>query len=541
MRSLECEELEKERIHTERHTPLLIMVDDRGRRTRPGITLGIRGVPAAAALATLLVHLFANPHYGFFRDELYFVICGLRPAWGYVDQPPLVPLLAAASQLFGHSLFLLRAVPALFAAASVYTTCLIAVELGGGVFAEFFAALVAAITPVLMHFGTTTSTDIVGLWFWPLMALYVLRIVKGADPRWWLAVGAIVGIGLESKYSVAFFAAALIAALLLSPQRRALKTPWFFAGMALAAAIALPNFVWQASHGYPMWTLLRDAGEYRNVQLNPLQYAATQVLITHPLLAPVWIVGLVTLLQRPQVRFLGIAYLLLIVQMMVLHGKDYYPGAVYPILIAAGAVRIEAWTKAAALWRPVLAAYTLAAGVLLVPLLMPVLPERTMSAYDRLAQTMLAREVALAKMERTQIGSLPPDWADMHGWRELTEVVARIYRSLPPSQRSQAAILASNYGEAAAIDFFGSDYGLPPVISGDNQYWEWGTHGYSGNLVIDVHGDCRRDVNLFRVHRIVARFSNPWGRPFENGFPISLCEGINAPLATVWPKLRRYN
>lgn len=521
-------ELEEGRRGVERHTPLRIMVST-------------RTVPAAAALATLVVHLIANPHYGFFRDELYFVICGLRPAWGYVDQPPLVPLLAAASQFFGHSLFLLRAVPALFAAASVYTTCLIAVELGGGIFAEFFAALVAAITPVLMHFGTTTSTDIVGLLVWPLAALYVLRIVKGADPRWWLAVGAIFGIALESKYSVAFFAASLIAALMLLPQRRALKTPWFFAGMALAAAIALPNFAWQASHGYPMWTLLRDAGEYKNVQLTPLAYAATQLLVTHPLLAPVWLIGLVTLLQRPQSRFLGVAYLLLIAQMMVLHGKDYYPGAVYPILIAAGAVRIEAWTANAALWRPALAIYTLAVGILLVPLLMPVLPENTMSAYDRFAQTMLAREVALAAMERTQIGSLPPDWADMHGWRELTEVVARIYRSLPPSQRAQTAIFASNYGEAAAIDFYGHDYGLPPVISGDNQYWEWGTRGYTGNVVIDVNGDCARDVGLFRAHRIVARFDNPWGRPFENGFPISICEGITAPLATVWSKLRRYN
>lgn len=517
------------------------MVDDQRRRTRPGAALPVRAVPAAAALATLVVHLLANPHYGFFRDELYFVICGLRPSWGYVDQPPIVPLLAAASQLFGHSLFLLRAVPAIFAAASVYTTCLIVVELGGGIFAEFFAALVAAITPVLMHFGTTTTTDIVGLWLWPLTALYVLRIVKGADPRWWLAVGAIVGIALESKYSMAFFASALVAALLLLPQRRVLKTPWFVAGMAIAAAIALPNFIWQASHGYPMWTLLRDADEYKNVQLSPPAYAATQILITHPLLAPVWLIGLVSLLRRAQTRFLGVAYLLLIVEMVALHGKDYYPGAVYPILIAAGAARIEAWTESVALWRPALTLYALAAGVLLVPLLMPVLPERTMSAYDRLAQTMLAREVNLAKMERTQIGNLPPDWADMHGWRELTELVARIYRSLPPSQRSQAAILASNYGEAAAIDFFGRDYGLPPVISGDNQYWEWGTRGYSGNVVIDVHGDCRRDADVFRVRRIVARFSNPWGRPFENGFPVSLCEGITTPLATVWPKLRRYN
>src|SRR5579863_8477424 len=145
-------------------------------------------MPALAALATLILHLAANPHYGFFRDELYFIICGFHPAWGYVDQPPVVPLIAAGTQLFGHSLFLLRAVCALFAAASVYTTCLLIVELGGGAFAQIFGALVAAVTPALMDFGGKLSTDTVGLWLWPLAALFALRIVKGADPRWWVAV-----------------------------------------------------------------------------------------------------------------------------------------------------------------------------------------------------------------------------------------------------------------------------------------------------------------------------------------------------------------
>jgi hypothetical protein len=518
------------------------MVEDHRGRSRPGTAPRARGVAVAAGLATLVVHLVANPHYGFFRDELYFVICGFRPAWGYVDQPPVVPLLAAGSQFFGHSLFLLRAVPAFFAAACVYTTCLLAVELGGGIFAELFAALVACMTPVLMEFGSKVTTDVVGLWLWPLVALYVLRIVKGADPRWWLAVGAVAGIALESKYSVIFFAAALIFALLVLPQRRVLATPWFFAGALLAAAIALPNFLWQAMHGYPMWTLLRDAGEYKNVQLSPIQYVVTQVLITHPLLAPIWIAGLVTLLRRTTTRFLGVAYIVLIAQMIALHAKHYYPGDVYPILIAAGAVTIETWTARAVLWRPVLAAYALAAAIVLVPLLMPVLPERTMSAYDRIAQNMLAREVNLARTDHSDIGgNLPPDWADMHGWRDLAAVVARIYRSLPPRQRAQAAILASNYGEAAAIDFFGREYGLPPALSGHNQYWMWGTRGFTGNVIIDVHGECERSAGLFRVHRVVARFANPWGRPFENGFPISICEGITTPLAAVWPKLRNYN
>ncbi|HVR47861.1 MAG TPA: glycosyltransferase family 39 protein [Candidatus Binatia bacterium] len=495
-------------------------------------------IPPVAALATLLVHLVGNPHYGFFRDELYFIICGFHPAWGYVDQPPVVPLLAAGSQLFGHSLFFLRAIPALFAAASVYTTCLLAVELGGGVFAEFFAALVAAVTPVLMDFGTKLTTDTVGLLLWPLMALLVLRIVKGADPRWWLAVGVILGVGLESKYSIAFLTVGIVVGLLVVPQRRALLTPWFLGGMLVAAALAAPNFAWQAAHGYPMWTLLLHAGEYKDEALTPLQYVATQALITHPLLAPVWIVGLVALLRRGEAHFLGVAYLLVIAQMIALHGKHYYAGDIYPIPIAAGAVTIEAWTRRAVGWRTLLAVYALAAGIALVPLLMPVLHERAMAAYDGFAQRAFTREVNLARAERTDIGSLPPDWGDMHGWPQLAAAVARVYTSLPPEQRARAAILARNYGEAAAIDFFGPQYGLPPALSGHNQYWLWGTRGFDGNVVIDVHGDC--DEHLFRDRRVAARFSNPWGRPFENGFDISVCEGITTPLTAYWPKLRRY-
>jgi hypothetical protein len=491
-----------------------------------------------AAAATFLVHLAANPHYGFFRDELYFIVCGRHPAWGYVDQPPLVPLLAAGSQLFGHSLVLLRAVPAFFAGASVYVSCRLAAELGGGAFAELFAALVAFMTPVLMSFGTKATTDEVGLWLWPLAGLYVLRIARGADPRLWLAVGAVVGTSLESKYSMLFFAVALVAGLLLVPQRRVLFSRWFAAGLLVAAAIALPNAVWQAAHGYPMWTLLRNAQEYKNTSYSAPEYLVTQILVTNPLLAPIWIVGLIALLSRREARFLGLAYVLLIAQMIVLHGKHYYPGSIYPIPIAAGAVVFERWTNAKRAWRPALIAYAFVAGALIVPLVMPVLSKRTMLAYDTALERMMGAEINLARTNHDAIGKLPPDWSDMTGWRELARAVARVYDSLPPAQRAQAAIIADNYGEASAIDFFGRAYGLPPALSGHNQFWLWGTHGYSGNVVIEVHGTC--DPTLFRVRRVVTHFSNPWGMPFENGFPISLCEGIDEPLAAYWPKLRRF-
>src|SRR5579872_6595266 len=168
-----------------------------------------RRLPLLLAIAVLIVHAIGNPHYGFFRDELYFIICGRHPQFGYVDQPPVVPLLSALSQGFGPSLFLLRLIPALFAAAGTYVTCMLAVEFGGGLFAQSLAAIVFLFTGVLMSFGMKVSTDTVGLWSWPLLALLIVRILKGTDRRLWLLTGALAGISIESKYSVLFLLAAL--------------------------------------------------------------------------------------------------------------------------------------------------------------------------------------------------------------------------------------------------------------------------------------------------------------------------------------------
>lgn len=496
--------------------------------------------PLAVAIVVLIVHLIGNPHYGFFRDELYFIICGFHPAWGYVDQPPVVPLLAAGSQLFGHSLFLLRAVAALFAAAGAYVTCLLAIELGGDAFAQVLAGLAYLFAGVLMSFGMKVGPDMVGLWLWPLTALYVLRIAKGGDPRQWLFAGAAIGFSLESKYSAAFFAAALIGGLLLTPQRRILGSRWFAGGALLAAGIALPNFLWQAFHDFPMLELLRNGQNGKNVVVGPVLYLFQQLLLTNLFLSPIWIVGLIALLRDRVARFLGYAYVLLIAMMIALHGKHYYPGDVYPILMAAGGVTFSAWTRRSAALRAALVAAAIAAGLFFLPFSLPVLAERPMVEYQAFVSRVLHLSRSAMATERHRTALLPPDWADMHGWPELAALVARIYYALPPEQRAQAAIVASNYGEAAAIDFFGKPYGLPPAISGHNNYWLWGTHGASGNVVIDVNGDCGAARKLFRTTRLAARFDPPWVISYEQDIPIMVCTGPTQNLTALWPSLKNY-
>jgi hypothetical protein len=498
----------------------------------------IQRIPLIAALVTLAVHLIGNPHYGFFRDELYFIICGFHPAFGYVDQPPVVPLLAAGTQLFGHSLFLLRAVPALFAAGGVYVTCLLVVEMGGGAFAQGFAALAFLLTGVLTSFGMKVGPDEVGLWTWPLMALYVLRIAKGGDPRLWLAAGAALGLSLESKYTVIFFALALLVGLALTPQRRIFASRWLLAGAGVAVLIALPNFLWQAANGFPMWELLRAGQSGKNTLPGPLLYAFQEIVISSLAPALVWIAGLIWVLREKTTRFLGYAYLILIAEMLVLHGKHYYPADVYPILIAAGGVAIETWIRAVALRTLVTAA--IAATVALVPFSLPVLGEEPMVAYQTQVSNALHISRSSMATEKFRTAKLPDDWADMHGWPELAATVAGVYAALPPDQKAQATIVAGNYGEAAAIDFFGKQYGLPPALSGHNNYWIWGTRGYTGNVLIDVGGDCGAKEHFFRTSRLAATLVNPWGEVYEQNLPIMLCTGIAKPLDTIWPSLKNY-
>ena len=492
----------------------------------------------SAAGATLLLHLVANPHYGFFRDELYFIVCGLHPDWGYVDQPPLVPLMAAATQLFGHSLVPLRAVPALFAAAGVFVTCRLVSAYGGRVFAQALAAIVCALTAVLSAFGEKVGTDEVGLWTWPLIALFVVRLTQGADPRWWLAVGAVAGISLESKYSVLFFLVALVAGLLVTPARRVLFGRWFAAGCGVAVLIALPNVLWQWQHGFPMLELLRNGQNGKNVIAGPLLYLVQELIITTPFIAPVWIIGLFWLLRRSELRFLGIAYIVLIGEMLLFHGKHYYPAAIYPVLIAGGAVAIEAWTRRATVVRAAIVAYAAVAGLAILPFSLPVLPEETYVGYAARVNALLhLPKDALATEHGREVARLPGDFADMHGWPELAATVKRVYDALPPAERARAVVLGSNYGEASAVAFFTPDV---PVIGVHNQFWEWGTKGYDGNVLVQIGGTCFSAEHLYASRTVVATMRSRWAIGWEQDLPIAICRGIREPLAQVWPSVHEF-
>jgi len=494
----------------------------------------VKRLPLYAALATFALHLVANPHYGFFRDELYFIVCGRHPDWGYVDQPPLVPLLSAGTQMFGTSLFAIRALPAIFAAGSVYMACLLALEIGAGSYGVLVTALLTAFVPILNAFGTKVSTDTPGLFFWPFAAFCVARIINGGSPRWWLAAGVALGICAEAKYTVFFFAAAMILGIALSPVRRILVTPWFLAGVVAGSAISLPSLLWQIAHGWPFVTMLEGQQAGTAVIYGPLAYVVQQMLIVNPAFAPVLVAGLVYAFARPRLRWIGWTYVLLIVAMIGLHGHNYYPGDVYPLLAATGALAIER-TAALQRYRSVIVVAIVAIAFLTFPFVYPVVDEAQLAATIEGAQRFAHLEMRSARSDASPITQ---NFADMHGWPELAATVARVYRGLPPADRARAAIFANNFGEAGAIDVYGAAYGLPHAISGHNNYWLWGPRGYDGSVLIEVGGTCSPQFQ--RAAIAVARTASRWALPPEIGLPISVCYGLREPVATFWSGVRRF-
>jgi hypothetical protein len=349
----------------------------------------------------------------------------------------------------------------------------------------------------------------------------------------------VAGVGLMNKYSMAFFGVGLAAGLVLTPARRYLRSGWLWAGGALAFAIFLPHILWQIEHDFPTREFIRNATEIKIAALSPLEFLATQLLHLHPLGAVVWLAGLAFLLlarQAAPFRLLGWSFLAVLGLMLVTRSKPYYLAPAFLPLLAAGGVALDAWLGRPRLaWvKPAFAALLATGGAATAPFVLPVLPVETYIRYAEFTG------LTPSSGERSALGKLPQHYADMFGWEEMVETVARVYRSVPEKERAECAIFGSNYGEAGAMDFFGPRYGLPRVISGHNNYWLWGPRGHSGNCVITV-GPRREDLtDLFEEVELAATFTHPYVMPYENNLPIFICRKPRTSLAAYWPMTKRF-
>lgn len=499
---------------------------------------------AAAALAAFALHALCGGRYGVFRDELYFIACGERLAAGYVDQPPVIAVVArAAHALFGTWVPGLRLVPWLASAATALLTGVVAVRLGGGAWAAALAGIAVATSPLLMALGHYLTMNAFEPALCVGLVLLLLRARETGAPGLVVAAGLLAGVATLNKYSAALFALCLLAGVLATPARRMLSASprATAAAVTVAVLVVLPNLVWQASHGFPFLELVRNGQANKNVALSLPAFAKAVVVEPNPFAAPLWIAGLGWLLlskaARPH-RFLGVAAIVWFALLVATGAKPYYAAAIYPPLLAAGAAALDRVVDRA---RSLAAAAPLAVGLggaVGLPIALPLLSPAGLVAYQE------ALGVELPRLERHEPSPLPQVDADQLGWQDLARAVAAAYETLTPREQALAVVYGQNYGEAAAIDVHGRALGLavPPAISGHNNYWLWGVPPGRGDVLVvvsDANEDCAG--GNYRRADVASRLPpNPWVMPYERARWIWICRDPARPLAELWPSTRHY-
>jgi hypothetical protein len=506
----------------------------------------IDAIAWSIAVVVFVGHALVAGRYDAFRNELYFIVCGRHPAFGYVDQPPLVPLLAAATQIAGDHVWLLRLPAALAAALLVPVTVAFArlvafrADRGDGAKDRGFqsgawlAGVAAATAPLLVGVTSTLTTATFEPLTWTIVAYACTRALVRGERAMLVAGGAIAGLAAEAKYGVAIWLVALAIGAACTPARRLFRYRETWIGVACGAAIALPSLVWQAANQFPFIDVVRNdnAG---NLTGSIVGFTLGQILAMNLVVAPLWIAGIVAPFLRRELsafRFLAIAFVVAGAIVFGTHGKSYYLAGAYPTMFALGAA------ACAGLSRTLVAGWlALAVGnaALALPLVAPVL------APDALARYLAGAPVRPRPVEVAGIGApLTQVFSDEFGWRELEHTVAGVYFSLPPAERAHAAILASNYGEAAALDVYGAPDRLPPAISEQDQYYLWGPRGYDGSLVIAVNAKPAFWARVCGRSEVAAYFGVPYAMPYERDRAIVVCHGTMLPLREAWPRFKRY-
>lgn len=521
---------------------------------------------AGLVVAVLLAHITVNvvSPFEFHRDEFLYLAMGEHLRLWRMDFPPFIAILARASRaLLGDTLTAIRFGPAVASALLVLATgvaaslmSVLATENGENASTSAGAgdvevprwvpwlAMIAVITaPVFLRAGNLFQPVVFDQLWWTAALLALLVRERTRDVRWWLAVGAALGIGLLTKFSIAFIGVGIVVGTLLTPNRRDLLTRWPWLALVIALAIGSPSLVGQWLLAFPIRWQMRDLqAEQLELRL-PLAFLAEQPGLVGPamLLAIAGVVWLLWGRAAAPMRNVGIAVLTSWILLSLNRGKAYYGAPVYPMLFAAGALAIAVafpvWRSASlGLWRRRIARSIGALMLLLWPVALPI-------ALPILSPERTARYIAalgVSESTKSNYGTtlaLPQDFADMLGWQSMVAALADEWRAMPERDRADAVLLAGSYGRAGAIDFYGPRYGLPKVVSPAGSYWFFGPGTRPGRIVLSL-GESKADLEPFMRHcdelRIVGM---PLGVEEERRVPITRCVGPKSPLQALWPAL----
>jgi 4-amino-4-deoxy-L-arabinose transferase-like glycosyltransferase len=457
--------------------------------------------------------------YGYHRDELYFRM--LRPAFGYTDQPPFTPWLVRLTTEVADQVWALRVPATVMAAASVLVVVLVTRELGGGRGAQALCAWGYAFAVVPLVFGHVLLTSTADLLVWPGVTLFVIRALLRRQPRWWLAAGALVGLSTVNKLLVTLLVLSLLAGLLLVGPRRSLVSRWFLGGAALAAVLALPQLVYQATNDWPQLAMGQALADNNAGEVRVLMWPFL-LLILGPPLVPVWVAGVIALLRRPEwrpVRLLVPAFLMILVLTFLGGAQVYYPSGLLVVLWAAGCVPTADLMSRSSSWRRLTVAAVAINSLVASLIALPLLP--------------------LSVLGATPVPAINQTIQDQVGWPAYVRQVASVVRALPPADRQRAVVVTSNYGEAGAVARYGPTLGVLTAYSGHNALFGRARPPDGTDVVVMVGGQLPDVTHLFASCTVATRLDNGVGvASEEQGQPVAVCRGPVAPWAELWPRFQ---
>ncbi|MEU5265890.1 glycosyltransferase family 39 protein [Amycolatopsis sp. NPDC021455] len=476
---------------------------------------------AGAAVALLLA---VAGRYGYFFDELYFRVAGEHLDWGYIDQPPLLPLLAKVQiALFGDHVWAIRVVPALLAGLTVVVAALVARELGGDRGAQTWTAIAVAGSPYPLWVDHLLQTAGVDILVWVTLCWLTLRMLRTRDRRWWVVFGAVGGIGLQSKNLVALLVIALLAGLVVAGDRDLLRGRHLPIGLGVAALLGGSAVLWQATHGWPQFAMA-DAIAASTLKSGWGTYLATFAPFVATLLGPfvavVWLCGLAGFFRarwRPY-RAVGVAFVVVCLLIAVSGGFPTYTAGFLPVLLAAGCVVAGDWARRG---RRVVRTAVLRAAIGLNVVLV-VAAGLPLVSPEALGHGFLFR--------------LNPTLSRQVGWPELAGQVAAVYDRIPAVDRPHTAIVTGTFGEAGALDRYGPEHGLPPVYSGHNSYLGWGRPGPEVTTVLAVDLGPEITELFMRCEPPVPVADTAGARTITAGKTLVVCRDPRAPWSALWPR-----
>lgn len=494
-------------------------------------------IPNVAAICFVLITLLTAGRYGFYGDELYYLACGKHLDWGYVDHPPLVALFASLGpSILGETIIALRFMSGLAGAVTVLLSAHIARVLGGGTFSQSMAALSICCAPAYLALSSFFSMNPIDVTLCTLFLILFLRTISAPSPRRWVAAGILFGLGVLNKYTFLVLGASLFFSLIVTKRWTVLRSRWLYISGAIGLVMVVPHVLWQIQHGWPTIEFMRNATEFKNLMLSPVAFMSQLTIGLNPFTLPLWVSGLLyLLLSKPakEYRFFGWTAIIFVLLYMFQNSKFYYVLPVFPLLLASGAVALERFSRTHSISWPkwVVGCTMIASGAVLMPLAVPILPVEQFVSYAKTLGLWNA-----VRMQKGEGDTLPIHFVYRFGWQETVDAVGRAYDALPRDERDKCAILASWYGIAGAIDHFGARHGLPKAICPNNSYWTWGTHGYSGEVVLAVGYGAEFLEEYFQSVQRIARVTNRYAYDVD----ICLCRRPRVPFGQMWDRLKRF-